>query len=43
MLAEARRRRTFHGMYANLLQWAAEARKRAASIDPRGNQPGLFR
>lgn len=42
MLAEARRRRGFNGMHANLLEWAANARKRAAAIDTSDAQKDLF-
>lgn len=42
MLSEARRRRHFNGMHANLLSWAGSARRRAASIDTLSPQKDLF-
>lgn len=41
-LAEAARRRTFNGMHANLLRWAANARKRAMAPAEPIDQPDLF-
>lgn len=42
MLAEARRRRHFNGMHANLLDWAGRARRVAASIDISPVQKDMF-